>query len=127
MQKKSGKPQCIEHDERKVMIMSSFFKKLCAGAVIGLAFGILAAFGFIGVTKVMKMIFPAKTEASAKIEADIDKSAGAEDEGTGRSPEGNGSRDCLCCGCEGTAPDGSCHCLSSRQKARTYATDPTRN
>ncbi|MCR5590298.1 MAG: trypsin-like peptidase domain-containing protein [Lachnospiraceae bacterium] len=69
-----------EHDERKVRIMSSFMKKLGAGAVIGLAFGILAAFGFIGVTKVWKMVFPAKADVSAKIEADIDRSAGAEDE-----------------------------------------------
>ncbi|MCR5688168.1 MAG: trypsin-like peptidase domain-containing protein [Lachnospiraceae bacterium] len=59
--------------------MEGFFKKACAGAVIGLAFGILAALGFIGVTKFVKLIFPDRTEANVKVEAGIDRSADAEE------------------------------------------------
>ena len=50
--------------------MGNFFKKVGAGAVIGLAFGILAAFGFAGVTRVINLVFPQKTEAAAAVETD---------------------------------------------------------
>ena len=50
--------------------MGSYFKKVGAGAVIGLAFGILAAFGFAGVTRVINYVFPSKTEAVSEKETD---------------------------------------------------------
>ena len=64
--------------------MGNFFKKVGAGAVIGLAFGIVAAFGFFGVTKFMKLVFPGgaqttKTEAAVtttEVKVDADKAAG---------------------------------------------------
>ncbi|MCR5672754.1 MAG: trypsin-like peptidase domain-containing protein [Lachnospiraceae bacterium] len=56
--------------------MGNFFKKVGAGAAIGLAFGILAAFGFAGVTRVIDLVFPKKAEVSTSIE--IDSSKGSE-------------------------------------------------
>ncbi len=47
------------------MIMSNFWKKTLAGAAIGLAFGILGALGFIGTTRVVKAVFPEKTQQAA--------------------------------------------------------------
>ena len=57
--------------------MGSFWKKFGAGAAIGLAFGVLAAFGFAGVTRVIDMVLPAKTGITAGIEtkAEISKDA----------------------------------------------------
>ena len=45
--------------------MGNFLKKTAAGAVIGLAFGILAAFGFAGVTRVVDRFFPRQTQSVA--------------------------------------------------------------
>ena len=50
--------------------MSSFFKKVGAGAIIGLAFGILAAFAFAGVTRVVDRFFPKNTAASVEEKKD---------------------------------------------------------
>ena len=61
--------------------MGKFFKKVGIGAAIGLAFGILAAFGFLGVTRVINTFFPGKAEFSAKVEATTE-AADKEDAGT---------------------------------------------
>lgn len=37
--------------------MGSFFKKVGIGAAIGLAFGLMAALSFIGITKVVNTFF----------------------------------------------------------------------
>ena len=50
--------------------MGKFFKKVGAGAAIGLAFGILAAFSFAGVTRVINTFFPAKAQVSAEIQTE---------------------------------------------------------
>ncbi len=52
--------------------MGKFFKKVGIAAAIGLSFGILAAFGFAGVTRVINTFFPSKAEVSAKIETVTD-------------------------------------------------------
>ena len=54
--------------------MGKFFKKVGIGAVIGLTFGILAAFGFIGVTRVINTFFPGKAGFTAKAEVTTEKS-----------------------------------------------------
>lgn len=54
--------------------MGSFFKKVGIGAAIGLAFGLMAALSFIGITRVVNTFFPGKAEVSAKIEAETDRS-----------------------------------------------------
>ncbi|MBO4903605.1 MAG: trypsin-like peptidase domain-containing protein [Lachnospiraceae bacterium] len=53
--------------------MGRFFKKVGIGAAIGLAFGIMASFSFIGITRLVNAFFPGKTEVSAKFEAGTDK------------------------------------------------------
>ncbi len=45
-----------------------FWKKVGAGAAIGLAFGILAAFGFASITRVVDHFFPGKAQVSAEAE-----------------------------------------------------------
>ncbi len=55
--------------------MSNFWKKTFAGAAIGLAFGVLGALGFIGTTRVIKAVFPEKTEAVKVEEKDADTAA----------------------------------------------------
>ena len=52
--------------------MGSFFKKVGIGAAIGLAFGLMAALSFIGITKVVNTFFPGKAQVSAKFEAETD-------------------------------------------------------
>lgn len=54
--------------------MGSFFKKVGIGAAIGLAFGLMAALSFIGITRVVNTFFPGKAEVSAKFEAETDRS-----------------------------------------------------
>ncbi len=44
--------------------MGSFWKKTATGACIGLAFGVLAAFSFVGVTRVIDRFFPKNTQVS---------------------------------------------------------------
>ena len=44
--------------------MGSFFKKVGIGAAIGLAFGLMAALSFIGITKVVNTFFPGKAQVS---------------------------------------------------------------
>ena len=53
--------------------MGSFFKKVGIGAAIGLAFGLMAALSFIGITKVVNTFFPGKAQVSAKFEAETDR------------------------------------------------------
>lgn len=50
--------------------MSSFFKKVGAGAIIGLAFGILAAFAFAGVTRVVDRFFPKNSASNVEEKKD---------------------------------------------------------
>ena len=57
--------------------MRNFWKKALAGAVIGLAFGGLAAFSFVGVTRVVNRFFPAKASVTAKFEEKTESTAGA--------------------------------------------------
>ena len=52
--------------------MSNFWKKTGAGAAIGLAFGVLAAFGFAGVTRAINFVFPQKTQAVVESDKDTD-------------------------------------------------------
>lgn len=48
--------------------MSNFWKKTGTGAAIGLAFGVLGAFGFAGVTRVINIVFPEnKTQITAEV------------------------------------------------------------
>lgn len=68
-----------KRDERKVNTMSSFFKKVGAGAVIGLAFGILAAFSFIGVTRVVDRFFPNKEVSASDDTKTEEKTVKADD------------------------------------------------
>ncbi len=51
------------------------WKKAGIGAVIGLCFGVTAAFGFLGVKKMVDTFFPAKTEVTAEAEAGSGKEA----------------------------------------------------
>ncbi|MCR5301841.1 MAG: trypsin-like peptidase domain-containing protein [Lachnospiraceae bacterium] len=46
--------------------MGKFLKKVGAGAAIGLAFGVLAAFGFAGITRVIDTFFPRKAVAAVE-------------------------------------------------------------
>ncbi len=48
--------------------MGNFFKKVGIAAAIGIAFGVLAAFSFAGITRVIDSFFPNKTEVTASIE-----------------------------------------------------------
>ena len=57
--------------------MRNFWKKTFAGAAIGLAFGILGAMGFIGTTRVIKAVFPEKTESVAKADDNENKADAA--------------------------------------------------
>ncbi len=50
--------------------MGNFFKKVGIAAAIGIAFGVLAAFSFAGITRVIDRFFPGKAEVTATIEAD---------------------------------------------------------
>ncbi len=50
--------------------MGNFFKKVGIGAAIGITVGVLAAFSFAGVTRVINYFFPDKTEVSATIETE---------------------------------------------------------
>ena len=54
------------------MIMSSFWKKVGIGAVVGITFGVLAAFTFAGVTRTINRFFPDNAKTSARIETDKD-------------------------------------------------------
>jgi len=54
------------------MIMSSFWKKVGIGAVVGIIFGVLAAFTFAGVTRTINRFFPDNAKTSARIETDKD-------------------------------------------------------
>ncbi len=47
--------------------MSNFWKKTGTGAAIGLSFGVLAAFGFAGVTRVIDYVLPDKAQVTAQI------------------------------------------------------------
>ena len=58
--------------------MGKFLKKVGIGAAIGLTFGILAAFGFIGVTRVINTFFPQKAGFTAKAEVTAEKSDDAD-------------------------------------------------
>ena len=53
--------------------MGSFWKKVGAGAAIGLAFGIVAALGFISVTSAMKFFTGNKSEVVSQTEEDTSK------------------------------------------------------
>ena len=55
------------------MIMSSFWKKVGIGAVVGIIFGVLAAFTFAGVTRTINRFFPDNAKTSARIETDKDE------------------------------------------------------
>lgn len=52
--------------------MGKNIKKIGIGALIGLAFGILAAFGFAGVTRVIDLVFPNRVETVSKSEETYD-------------------------------------------------------
>ena len=52
--------------------MSSFWKKVGIGAVVGITFGVLAAFTFAGVTRTINRFFPDNAKTSARIETDKD-------------------------------------------------------
>ncbi|MBQ8007594.1 MAG: hypothetical protein IJ245_08205, partial [Lachnospiraceae bacterium] len=52
--------------------MSSFWKKVGIGAVVGITFGVLAAFTFAGVTRTINRFFPDNAKTSARIENDKD-------------------------------------------------------
>ena len=66
-----------------------FWKKVGAGAAIGLAFGILAAFGFASVTRVVDRFFPNKAQVSASVEKEEVKNDTVEstNEKAGKSTE----------------------------------------
>ncbi|MBR6159147.1 MAG: trypsin-like peptidase domain-containing protein [Lachnospiraceae bacterium] len=54
--------------------MGKNIKKIGIGALIGLAFGVLAAFGFAGVTRVIDLVLPDRSQTEAKAEQEEDVS-----------------------------------------------------
>ena len=60
--------------------MKNNMKKIGIGALIGLAFGVLAAVGFAGVTTVMKLVLPEKVGSVSVFETDENEAALANEE-----------------------------------------------
>lgn len=70
--------------------MGSFWKKIGTGAAVGIIFGLLAAFSFVGVTRTVNRFFPERTKSGAQIETTVeteDKTSQEDKKDTAKSEE----------------------------------------